>query len=100
MVARKILVVDDSATDLKNMEQIIVGAGHKVISASGGTEGLAKAKAEKPDLIFLDIVKSVGADAGRHGFGRQTFHRGADHRATQEGSVILRRRNCLVCARA
>ena len=56
MVARKILVVDDSVTDLKNMEQIIAGAGHQVISATGGTEALAKARAEKPDLIFLDIV--------------------------------------------
>ena len=56
MSARKILVVDDSATDLKNMEQIITDAGHIVVSASGGTEALAKAKSEKPDLIFLDIV--------------------------------------------
>lgn len=56
MTVKKILVVDDSATDLKNMQQIVSAAGHMVISASGGTEALAKAKSEKPDLIFLDIV--------------------------------------------
>jgi CheY-like chemotaxis protein len=46
MAAKKILVVDDSATDLKNMEQIVAGAGHIVVSAKGGTEALAKAKSE------------------------------------------------------
>jgi twitching motility two-component system response regulator PilH len=56
MAAKKILVVDDNATDLKNMEQIVAGAGCMVVSATGGTEALAKAKSEKPDLIFLDIV--------------------------------------------
>ena len=55
MAVKKILVVDDNATDLKNMEQIVAGAGCSVVSATGGTEALAKAKSEKPDLIFLDI---------------------------------------------
>jgi twitching motility two-component system response regulator PilH len=56
MAVKKILIVDDSATDLKNLEQIVAAAGHMVISASGGNEALAKARSEQPDLIFLDIV--------------------------------------------
>jgi twitching motility two-component system response regulator PilH len=56
MVMKKVLVCDDSAADRKNVEQVVTGAGYVVISASDGKEALEKAKAEKPDLIFMDII--------------------------------------------
>ena len=52
---KKILVVDDSAVDLKNLERIVSGAGAVVITASSGTEAIAKALENQPNLIMLDV---------------------------------------------
>ena len=56
MTIRKILIVDDSATDLKNLEQIVSAAGYQVISATSGKDAVAKAKSEHPDAILLDVI--------------------------------------------
>lgn len=50
------LVVDDSNTDLARIRGILGDAGCLVITASNGVEAVAKAKAEKPGIIFLDII--------------------------------------------
>lgn len=52
----KILVVDDSPADLKNITNILSEAGFVVVSASDGKEAIQKAKAEKPSIIFMDII--------------------------------------------
>lgn len=52
---KKILVVDDN-TDAANMTaQMLQLYGLDVRVAYGGAEGLALARATRPDLIFLDI---------------------------------------------
>ena len=56
MAIDKILIVDDSQTDLLNLKEVVKTAGCQVISASSGAEAVKKAKAEHPDLIFMDIV--------------------------------------------
>jgi twitching motility two-component system response regulator PilH len=56
MAIRRILIADDSSTDLKNLEQIVSGAGYLVITAATGKEALAKAKSDRPDAILLDVV--------------------------------------------
>ena len=56
MAINKILIVDDSPTELMNMRSILAEAGYTALTASNGKEALACAKADKPDLIFLDIV--------------------------------------------
>ena len=56
MSIKKILVVDDSPTELTHIQTIVSDAGCVVLTATNGQEAVAKAKAEKPDLIFLDIV--------------------------------------------
>ncbi|MCK7579679.1 MAG: response regulator [Chromatiales bacterium] len=43
-------------TDRKNLEQIVSAAGYQVISAKSGVEAIAKAKAERPDAILLDVI--------------------------------------------
>jgi twitching motility two-component system response regulator PilH len=53
---RKILVVDDSPTDLANIKNIVTEAGCIVVTATNGKEAIEKAKTEKPDLIFMDII--------------------------------------------
>lgn len=52
----KALVVDDSPTDLANIKSILSDAGCIVVTASDGREAIEKAKAEKPTIIFLDII--------------------------------------------
>lgn len=56
MSLRKVLVVDDSPTELANIKSIVTEAGCVVITATNGKEAVEKAKAEKPDLIFMDII--------------------------------------------
>jgi twitching motility two-component system response regulator PilH len=56
MAIEKVLVVDDSMTDLKYLEKIVSGSGCKVVTARNGKQAVAAAKSEKPDLIFMDIV--------------------------------------------
>jgi twitching motility two-component system response regulator PilH len=56
MSIKKILVCDDSSSDRQNLERIVSGTGCVVISAVNGKDALTKAKTEKPDLIFLDII--------------------------------------------
>lgn len=55
-MAKKALVVDDSAADLANLKTILDDAGCIVLTATGGAQAIAKAKSEKPSIIFLDVV--------------------------------------------
>lgn len=52
----KILVVDDSPTQLTNLVKMVEAHGHEAITATNGLEGYETAKAEKPDLILMDVV--------------------------------------------
>ena len=56
MAIRKVLVVDDSDTDRKNLEQIVSGAGYSVISARSGRDAVAMTKSEQPDAVLLDVI--------------------------------------------
>lgn len=56
MASQKILIVDDSSADLINLKTVVSKTNLLVISATSGSEAIAKAKSEKPDLIFMDIV--------------------------------------------
>ncbi|HEV3238630.1 MAG TPA: response regulator [Gemmataceae bacterium] len=56
MVAQKILVVDDSPTDLKLVSGPLRTKGYQVITAVDGEEALEKATREHPELIVLDII--------------------------------------------
>ena len=51
-----ILIVDDSPTEVFVMQKALEKHGFKTASAENGEEGIRKAKAMKPDLIFMDIV--------------------------------------------
>jgi len=55
-VQKKILVVDDEPNITMVMQEQLELQGYSVIVASDGTEGLEKAKKEKPDLIILDVM--------------------------------------------
>jgi twitching motility two-component system response regulator PilH len=52
----KILVVDDSPTDLKLVAGPLQQRGYEVITASDGEQALEKACREHPHLIVLDVI--------------------------------------------
>lgn len=53
---QRILIVDDNRALVLASERVLQKNGFDVITAFNGLEGLEKARAEKPDLIILDIV--------------------------------------------
>jgi twitching motility two-component system response regulator PilH len=56
MAVKKILVVDDSPTERYFMVELLGAKGYQVLTAENGEEGVRMAKAEKPDLILMDVV--------------------------------------------
>ena len=51
----KILTVDDEIEICNIFYDFFTPKGHEVIKATSGKEAIEKVKAEKPDLVFLDI---------------------------------------------
>ncbi len=56
MALEKILVVDDSPTQLNLMTTPLKAKGYQIVTAVDGEEALAKAESEQPKLIVLDVV--------------------------------------------
>ena len=56
MAIKQILVVDDSATERHIIGEILTKQGFTVTFAEDGEAGVAKAKADQPDLIVMDVV--------------------------------------------
>ncbi len=55
----RILVVEDQEDLRAILRFTLEGAGFKVVEAANGAEGVAKAAAERPDLILMDIQMPV-----------------------------------------
>ncbi|OQX96038.1 hypothetical protein B6I21_02255 [candidate division KSB1 bacterium 4572_119] len=52
----KILAIDDDKTVRLLVSHSLTKAGHQVVMAENGEEGLQKAVEENPDLILLDVM--------------------------------------------
>jgi two-component system alkaline phosphatase synthesis response regulator PhoP len=52
----KILIIDDDPDMVLATRLCLEGAGHEVVEAASGAEGLEMIKAEQPDLIVLDVM--------------------------------------------
>ena len=52
----KVLVVDDSPTEIFQFKDILEKLGHEVITAENGSDGVEKAISHLPDLVLMDIV--------------------------------------------
>jgi len=55
-MGKKVLVIDDEPDVLTYITSILKKNGYSAVTASDGLEGMEKAKAEKPDLITLDLL--------------------------------------------
>ena len=52
----RILVVDDSPTETHQMVNTLARQGHQVLTATTGSDGVAMASVEQPDVILMDVV--------------------------------------------
>jgi CheY-like chemotaxis protein len=67
-MGNKILIVDDDVDFKEAMSTLLEAKGYQIILAEDGTEGIAKAKEENPDLMMLDVMmthKTEGFDVAR-----------------------------------
>lgn len=63
MPIRKILVVDDSKTELYHLSDLLGRRGYQVRTAQNGEEALRRLGEDLPDLILMDVVMP-----GQNGF--------------------------------
>ena len=63
MPIHKILVVDDSKTELHHLSAVLGKRGYSVRTAENGVEAMRRLGEEKPDLILMDVVMP-----GQNGF--------------------------------
>jgi twitching motility two-component system response regulator PilH len=52
----RILIVDDSPSQLEGLKRIVEKLGHQTLTASDGAAGVEVAKRERPDLVLMDVV--------------------------------------------
>jgi two-component system cell cycle response regulator DivK len=58
-MSKRILVVEDQE-DLRGvLRTLLTGSGYQMLEAADGQAGVSKAKAERPDLILMDIQMPV-----------------------------------------
>ena len=80
--SRKILIVDDSATERFFLADLLSRRGYTVVTAESGEEALNKVRQEKPSLVVMDVVMP-----GTSGY--QATRAMARDPATQNIPVIL-----------
>ncbi|VAW70251.1 twitching motility protein PilH [hydrothermal vent metagenome] len=64
----KILIVDDSQTQVQTITKILKKHGHDTITAEDGDAAVSVSRTELPDLILMDVVMPGlnGFQATRH----------------------------------
>lgn len=55
----KILIIEDNAGSMELMNYLLRNGGHETIAARNGADGIARALAERPQLIVCDIHMPV-----------------------------------------
>src|SRR5690348_13318681 len=52
----RILIVDDSPSQLLGLKRLVEKMGHETLTAEDGAAGVEAAKRELPDLVLMDVV--------------------------------------------
>ena len=63
MAIQKVLIVDDSKTELMFLSELLQKQGLQVRTAENGEEAMLRLAEDKPDLILMDVVMP-----GQNGF--------------------------------
>jgi CheY-like chemotaxis protein len=58
----KILVIDDDPDVLLSVRMCLEKAGHTISEAKNGREGLEMIKAERPELVILDVMMDTSTE--------------------------------------
>lgn len=78
----RILIVDDSPTEVHVLKSMLEKNGFETLAAESGEQGIETAKAEHPDLILMDIVMP-----GLNGF--QATRQLSNHSDTSAIPIII-----------
>jgi len=79
----RILIVDDSPSQLLGIQRIVEKLGHQILTATDGAAGVETAKAELPDLVLMDVVMpNLNGFQATRTLARARFH-------PQGGVIIL-----------
>ena len=62
MESAKILIVDDDQDIRDSLQAFLEGQQYTVTTAADRAEGMERIKAEKPDLLILDVMMSTWQD--------------------------------------
>jgi CheY-like chemotaxis protein len=62
MSSARILVVDDDPDFVEIMRTILESNDYQVVTAANGNQALSQVKAQRPDLVILDIMMSTVLD--------------------------------------
>ena len=52
----RVLIVNDSPTEIVKLRQILSKHGYDVLTADSGEQGMEMVRAEHPDVVLMDIV--------------------------------------------
>ncbi|HTM69274.1 MAG TPA: response regulator [Luteimonas sp.] len=52
----RILLIEDSPTDVAVLTQMLEKSGHQVLSSGSAEEGIEVCKRELPDLVLMDVI--------------------------------------------
>ena len=63
MTIKKVLLVDDSKTELHHLSDMLSKRGYAVRTAENGEDAMRRLAEDKPDLILMDVVMP-----GQNGF--------------------------------
>lgn len=55
-MTKRILIADDEPNILISLEFLLKREGYEVIAVQDGAEALARVRAERPDLVILDVM--------------------------------------------
>jgi CheY-like chemotaxis protein len=51
----RILIIEDNTANLELVRYLLESAGHAILSATNGMDGIAMARRELPDLVLCDL---------------------------------------------
>jgi two-component system alkaline phosphatase synthesis response regulator PhoP len=61
-MSQRVLLIDDDLNLTEAIANVLDARGYIVDSAPNGKIGIAKAKAEKPDIILLDVMMTTNSE--------------------------------------
>jgi twitching motility two-component system response regulator PilH len=87
MTIQKILLVDDSKTELHHLSDVLGKRGYKVRTAENADDAMRRLAEERPDLILMDVVMP-----GQNGF-QLTRHITRDPRWSEVPVIMCTSKN-------